>query len=130
MLDTPIAPIVELAKQAHAVGAEVIDLTGRNENLTAATLHELAGLGLPQSDATHVVTRTDASVPTPTFKAAWLAKSAEEGHPLAFFVTESRRDISGVQRSLPDCPCLMVDSAFSGAEAIDPNTPMLPRIGV
>jgi phosphoglycolate phosphatase-like HAD superfamily hydrolase len=129
-LDTPIAPMVELAKQARAAGAEVIYLTGRNEDLAAATVAELEGLGLPQSDAAHVVTRTDPSVPTPTFKAAWLAKSAQEGHPLAFFATESRRDISGVQRALPDCPCLMLDSTFSGTEAIDPSTPVLPRVGV
>jgi cytochrome c oxidase assembly protein Cox11 len=65
-------------------------------------------------------------VRTVPFKAQWLAESEKQQRPVAFFVTESRKDISGLQK-LSDCQCVLLENTFSGTEAVRPDTPVWPR---
>lgn len=122
--DTPIAPMVRLAKAARAAGAQVIYLTGRVEALEGASIAQLRRLGLQGVDAQTVVSKPDLSVRTGPFKAQWLRQSAGEGHHLGFFITESRRDVAAVQQALPKVPAVLFESHFGGAEAIAADTPV------
>lgn len=126
--DTPIAPMVELAKRARAAGAEVVYLTGRVEALESATIAQLRRFGLEGVDAKTVVSKPELTVRTAPFKTEWLQRSAEAGHHLAFFITESRRDIAAVQRDLVGAPAVLVDSPFSGPEPVASTTPVY-RLG-
>lgn len=124
--DTPIGPTVELAKKARAAGAEVIFLTGRVEELEGATIAQLQRFGLSGVDGSTVVSKADLSVRTAAFKTQWLTESAEAGHHLAFFITESRRDVAAIQQGVTGAPTVLVASAFSGETAVDPSTPIFP----
>lgn len=125
--DTPIAPMVKLAKAAKAAGAEVIFLTGRIDALEGATIAQLRRFGLKDVNADTVVSKADLSVRTGPFKAQWLAQSAAEGHHLAFFITESRRDVAAVQQGLAGAPTVLLQSSFGGDAAIDASTPVFKK---
>jgi hypothetical protein len=125
--DQPIPEMIELAKQARAAGAEVIYLTGRIANRERFTIDQLEKFGLPDVDASHVASKPDLGARTVQFKTDWLRQSAEEGNHLAFFITESRRDIAGIQSALGECPCVLLDSKFGGNDGIDQSTPIYPR---
>jgi phosphoglycolate phosphatase-like HAD superfamily hydrolase len=122
--DTPIAPMVKLAQAARAAGAQVIFLTGRVEALEGATIAQLRRFGLQGVDAQTVVSKADLSVRTAAFKTQWLQESAAQGHHLAFFVTESRRDVAAVQQSVPQAPVVLRDSPLGGAETVAADTPV------
>lgn len=122
--DTPIGPTVELAKKARAAGAEVIFLTGRIDALEGATIAQLRRFGLEGVDANSVVSKPDLSVRTAPFKTQWLTQSAAEGHHLAFFLTESRRDVAAVQQGMTGAPTVLLSSAFSGDAVVDAATPV------
>lgn len=123
--DAPMAGIVELVKQAKAAGADVVFLTGRNQDLESATIAQLKRFGLDATEA-NVVSKPP-HVRTVPFKASWLEQSAAEGNHLSFFFTESRRDIAGVQGALPNCSTVLLDSAFGGTEPVRGDTPVYPR---
>jgi hypothetical protein len=126
-LDTPICPMVDLAKLAKAAGAEIVYLTGRVASLQGASVQQLQRFGLPDADAAHVACKPDQGTRTIPFKADWLAASEASGRHVSFFVTESRRDISGVQ-SRGDIQCLLFESGFSGTDGVRPDTPVWPRV--
>jgi len=116
--------MVELAKQAKAAGAEVVYLTGRIADRKDATVAELKKFGLP--DADNVACKPDLGTRTVPFKAQWLQQSRDDGRPVAFFVTESRRDIAGVQK-LGEHQCLLLENGFSGTEGVRADTPIFPH---
>jgi phosphoglycolate phosphatase-like HAD superfamily hydrolase len=125
-LDEPIPSMVELAKQAKQAGAEIVYLTGRIADRQEGTVAELTKFGLPDADAAHVACKPDLGTRTIPFKADWVASSDKAGRPVAFFVTESRRDIAGIQK-LGECKCLLLESGFSGTDGIRPDTPIFPK---
>lgn len=120
--DTPIAPMVQLVKRAKAAGAEVVFLTGRIEALEEATVKQLRRFGL-EADRNSVVSKADLSVRTAPFKTQWLEESAKAGYRLGFFLTESRRDVSAVQKWSSEAAAVLLDSPFSGTEEVDAKTP-------
>lgn len=122
--DTPIAPMVKLAKDAKAAGAEVIFLTGRIEALEGATIAQLTRFGLKDVNAETVVSKADLGVRTGPFKAEWLAQSAADGHHLAFFITESRRDVAAVQQGVAGAPTVLLESRFGGTTEVAEGTPV------
>lgn len=122
--DTPIAPVVALAKAAKAAGAEVIYLTGRVDALEGATRKQLRSFGLPDVDAARVVSKPGLSVRTAPFKTQWLKDSAAQGNHLAWFFTESKRDIGAVQKDLPAAPCVLLSSGFNGKGDARADTPV------
>lgn len=124
--DAPIPSIVALAKEAKAAGAEVMYLTGRVQDREAATIAQLQRFGLEASSRS-VVSKPDLSTRTVPFKAQWLEKSVADGKPVAFFFTESRRDISGIQAAFPAAASVLLDSPFGGTEAVRSDTPVWPR---
>ena len=125
--DTPIAPMVTLAKQAKAAGAEVVFLTGRIDALETATIAQLQRFGLKDVNADTVVSKTDLSVRTGEFKTQWLEQSEASGNHLAFFITESRRDVAAIQRGFDGAPTVLFDSAFGGSEAVRDDTPIFRK---
>ena len=125
--DTPIAPMVNLAKRAKAAGAEVIFLTGRVDALEAATIAQLQRFGLKDVNADTVVSKPDLSVRTGPFKTQWLKTSEAAGHHLAFFITESRRDVAAVQQGFAGAPTVLLESAVAGKEAVRDDTPVFRR---
>lgn len=123
--DTPIREMVELAKRARKLGAEVVFLTGRVDALEGATIRQLKRFGLEGVDANSVVSKPDLTVRTAPFKTSWLDASAKAGYHLGFFVTESRRDIAAVQQWTKGAPAVLLESHFSGPHAVDEKTPTL-----
>jgi hypothetical protein len=55
-------------------------------------------------------------------RSRWFARSAEQGIRVAFFMTESRRDIAAVQAGAR-VPSVLLQSSFNGPERIRPDTP-------
>jgi phosphoglycolate phosphatase-like HAD superfamily hydrolase len=124
-LDAPIPSMVELVKQAKAAGAEIVYLTGRIADRRDATADELERFGLP--DAGNVCCKPDLTVRTIPFKADWLAQSERDGRHVAFFATESRKDVAGLQK-LGDCQCLLLQNHFSGGDnGVREDTPVIGR---
>lgn len=124
--DAPIADIVALARQAKEAGADVVFLTGRTQDRETATIAQLKRFGLDASHRT-VVSKPDLGTRTVPFKAQWLEKSVDEGKPVAFFFTESRRDIAGIQSAFPAAASVLLDSPFGGTEGLRADTPIYPR---
>jgi phosphoglycolate phosphatase-like HAD superfamily hydrolase len=120
--DEPFADTVKLAHDAAKAGAKVIYLTGRVQHLERATIEQLQRFGLPQVDARHVVSKPTIKTPTTPWRANWLATNAPK--ETAFFITESRRDIAGVQRSQGKVPCVLFHSPFNGETPVDEGTPI------
>ncbi len=124
--DAPIPDIVALAKQAKELGADVVYLTGRVQDRETYTIAQLKRFGLEASHKS-VVSKPNLKTRTVPFKAEWLAKSVADGKPVAFFFTESRRDIAGIQAAAVDAPSVLLDSPFGGTEGVKADTPIYPR---
>jgi acid phosphatase class B len=122
MLDEPIAEIVQLVKDVLKAKGEVVFLTGRTADLKQATLDELNDkLGL-QATVDNVICKPDVATRTIPFKTEWI-----KANPVAFFFTESRRDIAGIQAGGAPSPSVLFDTPFSGTEGIRPDTPVYGR---
>lgn len=126
--DLPIPEIIALAKQAKAAGAEVVYLTGRLAVRNPRTIEQLQKFGLTDANEKTVVGKPTQQDRTPQFKTEWLRRSASEGHHLAFFITESKRDIAAIQRGIPGVPAVVIDHAFNGPEVLRSDTPVYPRV--
>lgn len=126
--DGPIPDILQLAKQAKAAGAEVVYLTGRLAARSPFTIQQLQKFGLSDANGKTVVGKPSQAHRTPQFKTEWLAQSAADGWHLAFFITESKRDIAAIQKGIPGVPAVLIDHAFNGPEAVRPDTPVYPRV--
>jgi phosphoglycolate phosphatase-like HAD superfamily hydrolase len=124
--DAPMKGPLEVARAARAAGAEVIFLTGRTEQTRDFTIAQLKAFGLDGVDQHTVVSKPQRWMRTPEFKTAWFERSAAQGYHTAFFMTESRRDISYAQ-SGADVPSVLLESkGFNGNEPIRPDTPLFP----
>ncbi len=125
--DHLLVDVAQLVHEAHAAGAEVVYLTGRVER--EATLAQLRAVGLPLARDEDLVTKPAVGASTATFKAEWLAAvTAREDTHLAFFATEGRRDIAGVQAHDPAIPCLLVGYREERhTHALLAGTPYLPE---
>lgn len=125
--DTPIVPMVKLAERARAAGAQVIFLTGRVDSLKEATIAQLRRFGLKDVTEKTVVSKEDLSVGTAQFKVKWLEQSANEGHHLAFFVTESRRDVAAIQQSAAGHQVVLLASPLGGRQPVSVTTLVIRR---
>jgi hypothetical protein len=125
--DLPIPAIIDLARQAKAAGAEVVYLTGRLARRNAFTIEQLQRFGLTDANEKTVVGKPSQQERTPQFKTAWLQQSAKDGFHLAFFITESKRDIAAIQKGIAGVPTVLIDHAFNGPEAVRADTPVFPR---
>ncbi|MBK7863080.1 MAG: hypothetical protein IPJ65_31615 [Archangiaceae bacterium] len=123
--DLPIQPIIDLALQAQAAGAEVVYLTGRHDTYSALIIDQLERFGLDATPDT--VVGKPRGFDTPTFKTEWLQQSAADGYYLAYFLTESRKDIAAIQASIEGVPAVLLDHAFNGPERVRVDTPVFPR---
>ncbi len=126
--DQPMKEIVELAKKADAAGARVLYLTGRVQAVERGTLAQLRRFGLPDVNATNVISKPSLRHYTPAFKAERLDAWMKRGFYVSFFFTESRRDIAHLQRAEPKVPCVLLDSSHGGRGAVREGTPVWPRI--
>jgi hypothetical protein len=124
--DAPIPAVVELAKQAKAAGADVIFLTGRIQSRETATIDQLKRFGL-EANHRNVVSKPDLNTRTVPFKAQWIEQTLGSGTHLAFFLTESRRDIAGIQAKVGQSAAVLLDSPFGGTDAVRADTPIYPR---
>jgi hypothetical protein len=119
--DTPVKPVVEIAKAARDAGAELVFLTGRLKASAKSTVDQLRGFGL----AGTLVSKPDRWMRTPEFKTAWFQRSDVN---VSFFMTESRCDIAAVQAGAGvNSVLLKADRDFNGAEPIRADTPVFTR---
>lgn len=125
-LDQPIAAVVAHAVAAREAGAELRFLTGRVEGLRAATREALARVGLDASDAA-LACKPDLATRTAPWKSEVLAAWSREA-PLAWYLSEGRRDLARIQADVPVVPCVLLDCSFEDpALRLAPETPVLAR---
>lgn len=126
--DAPLAEIDDLAKQAQEAGAEVIYLTARPEEERAGTLGNLERMGLPNADSAHLIMKPTEREPSAPYKVRELTRMQEAGDAhLAWFLTESRRDIGAVQDAKLEVPTVLIDAPWERkGRAVDPSTPIFP----
>lgn len=124
--DEPIPGIIALAHAAKAAGAELVFLTGRWEDREHHTIAQLRRFGF-EASSENVVSKPGAGTLTVPFKAEWLAESRRQGWHTAFFITESRRDIAGIQAAGEAATSLLLDHPFGGPEKVRSDTPVYPR---
>jgi phosphoglycolate phosphatase-like HAD superfamily hydrolase len=108
-LDRPIPETIRLARRAKRAGAEVFYLTGRVEQLRRTTLTELRRFGLPDVDDQHLLCKSAERRATPPYKASMLRGLLRAGQHVAWFISEGRRDIAHLQRTVPAVPCVRYD---------------------
>lgn len=126
--DRPIRQTVQLTRQAKAAGAEVFYLTGRIESLKPTTLAQLRRLGLPDADGAHVLCKPSMGLDTAAFKRKAVQGLLKNGHRVAWFMSDSRRDIKAVQGLIPARSCVLVDFPVQPAgvpPCVQPGTPIL-----
>lgn len=120
--DVGIPPMIDLAKQAAAAGADVVFLTGRPEEQRASTLAELARLGIPQAEGDHLFMSN--STDGADFKLRRLSQWAKDGPEIALFITDSQDDVKGVtDRDLP-VPAVLFNSPLNGGTNVAEGTPI------
>jgi len=101
-LDRALATAEVLAR-AKAAGAEILYLTGRNDELNLKTQERLAALGFP--DAHNVRTKREGE-DTILFKEGWLRRLQAEGKRVLFYMSESPDEIEAARRA--NVPVLFV----------------------
>lgn len=126
--DTPIASTIAWAKAAKKAGAEVVYLTGREQKAESDTRAQLEAAGLPDTDAKHVISKPATAGATPAFKASEFQKLTKTAH-VAWFLTESQRDIAAVQQAVPRVPCVVLDYPLGDGTTVTAN-PGTPHIAV
>ncbi len=90
--DQPIPGVMQWLTRAADAGAQVIYLTGRDDRLRDKTIEKLRLCGAPNSDVTHVRTKTP-GVDTATFKRTALHQLCASAS-VAFFMSDSRRELA------------------------------------
>ncbi len=125
--DEPLSSSIEWALAAKAAGAEIIYLTGREHRKESETRAQLEAAGLPDTDARSVISKPSSAKSTPDYKVKELEKLEQKAH-IAWFLTESERDISAVQQSSLSVPCVVFEYPLgeAGNHSADPGTPRLP----
>jgi hypothetical protein len=131
--DTRIRKTMRLARLAAEAELEVYYVTGRVEQLKAATIRELADKGLPFADKQHVICKPAISLPTTDFKIDALGRLGKQ-QTIGWYMTDSRCEIASLQRKL-NLPCVLVDFPVSSPAwaRVAPGTPRIvisrPRPG-
>ena len=117
--DRPISKTINLLHQAHAAGAEIVYLTGRRQSLKKATLRQLSKLSLPNADRSHVFCKPSRVLRRTTvqFKQRVLESMHKRGFDVLMFMSDSRAEISGVQKATP-ISCLLVDFPVNPAGSL------------
>lgn len=128
--DTPLASSIAWANAAKAAGAEIVYLTGREQKSESFTRAQLKAAGLPDTDAKHVICKPASAKSTPEYKAAEFEKLTKSSH-VAWFLTESERDISAVQKAVPSVPCVVLEYPLgeAGDHHAKAGTPRLKMDG-
>lgn len=122
--DTQIRSTIELAKKAAAAGADVFYVTARTQSEESFTIKQLAKAGLPDVDATHVVSKAKMRDKTPAYKAEELTNLASHYDFVPWFITESRADIAGVQKLDAPVQSVLLETKFSGDKKVEADTPI------
>jgi phosphoglycolate phosphatase-like HAD superfamily hydrolase len=121
--DTAMRATVSLAKKAAAAGADVFYLTARTQSEEQHTIEQLKKAGLP-ADAVTVVSKPKMKDKTPEYKAAELGKLAGQYDFVPWFITESKKDIAGVQKLNAPVKSVLLETKFSGTGKVDEQTPI------
>ena len=122
--DTQIRKAVDLAKRAAKAGADVFYVTARTQSEESFTIAQLQKAGLPTVDADFVVSKPKMKDKTPDYKAAELKRIEGEYEYVGFFVTESRRDIAGIQSKGATVESVLMETKFSGEGKVADDTPV------
>jgi predicted secreted acid phosphatase len=122
--DTQIRKAIDLAKRAARAGADVFYVTARTQSEEPFTIAQLEKAGLPTVDASFVVSKPKMADKTVDYKAAQLGRIGEEYEFVGFFVTESRRDIAGIQSKGAPVESVLMETKFSGEGKVDDDTPV------
>jgi beta-phosphoglucomutase-like phosphatase (HAD superfamily) len=121
--DAAMRSTVALAKKAAAAGADVFYVTARTESEEKFTIEQLKKAGLP-ADKVTVVSKAKMSVKTVDYKAAELSKLAGSYDYVGWFMTESKKDIAGVQALNAPVKSVLLETKFSGDGSVDSDTPV------
>ena len=122
--DTQIRKAVDLAKRAARAGADVFYVTARTQSEEAFTIAQLQKAGLPTVDADFVVSKPKMKDKTPDYKAAELTRIENAYDFVGFFVTESKRDIAGIQSKGASVESVLMETRFSGEGRVADGTPV------
>lgn len=125
--DRPIKETIALAREAHALGLEVIYLTGRYADRRRASAQQLTRWGLPNVDHRHVIAKTPAK-DTATFKAEVVRELEQQGS-VALFLSDAHADVAAVQKQTKSgAAAVLVDFPVGPAGqpgAVDSSTPRI-----
>ncbi|MCA9550079.1 MAG: hypothetical protein KC933_08595 [Myxococcales bacterium] len=94
--DLVMLPLFELAWAAKEAGAEVRYLTGRIDDLAAASLEQLVQAGLPDARPECLFCKPSLETRTGPFKAEKLAEWMDAGHFVGWFATDNRAEVEDV----------------------------------
>jgi phosphoglycolate phosphatase-like HAD superfamily hydrolase len=106
--DRPIQITSQIARRTSEAGVEVFYVTGRIQELKAATIAQLRRLGLPHADEEHVFCKSGLDVLTGVFKDEAVGSLVRRGLTIAWFMTDSRADVEAVRRRA-GVPCVLID---------------------
>lgn len=127
--DRPIKETVALAREAHALGIEVIYLTGRYTDRRRATVGQLRRAGLPNADWRHVIAKPRGKE-TASFKAA-IVRALEGKGDVALFLSDAHADVDAVQKTTrASAAAVLVDFPVGPSGAVPKLKPGTPRIRV
>jgi hypothetical protein len=121
--DSAMRSTVNLAKKAAAAGADVFYVTARTQSEEQFTIDQLKKAGLP-ADTFKVVSKPKMSVKTVEYKAAELSKIAGNYDFVGWFMTESKKDIAGVQKLNAPVKSVLLETKFSGEGSVATDTPV------
>jgi phosphoglycolate phosphatase-like HAD superfamily hydrolase len=121
--DSAMRSTVALAKKAAAAGADVFYVTARTQSEEQFTIDQLKKAGLP-ADAVKVVSKAKMSIKTVDYKAAELNRIAGSYDYVGWFLTESRKDIAGVQKLNASVTSVLLETKFSGEGKVEADTPV------
>lgn len=122
--DTQIRKAVDLAKRAARAGADVYYVTARTQSEETFTIAQLQKAGLPTVDADFVVSKPKMNDKTVDYKARELQRIEGEYEFVGFFVTESRKDIAGIQSKGTPVESVLMETKFSGEGNVADDTPV------
>lgn len=129
--DLVIMPLFELAWAAKEAGAEVRYLTGRVEDLAAASLEQLEQAGLPDAKAENLFCKPTVDTRTGPFKAEQLEQWMDAGTLVGWFATDNRREVEDViahgEQAGHAFPVVHVEHALQRPGTISNDVPAYPE---
>lgn len=122
--DSNMRSTMALAKKAAKAGADVFYVTARTQSEELHTIAQLKKAGMPDSDGFFVVSKAKMSVKTVDYKAQELTRIAASYDHVGWFITESKKDIAGVQKKGAPVTSVLLETKFSGEGSVDAHTPV------